>query len=97
MSVDQKRAFINSCPRKVYSYDAMRQAVDIEDLDKCNLCNECNKYAKDQGLPGTVTLSERQNKFIFTVESTGALKPTTIVIKALQILKSKLRELKQAI
>lgn len=47
MTIEQKRAFIDSCPRKVYSYDSMRQAIDIEDLEKCNLCNECNKYAKD--------------------------------------------------
>ena len=75
MSIETKKAFVESCPRKVYSYDTMRQAVDIEDIEKCNLCNECNKFAKEQGLPGTVTIDEVEHKFIFTVESTGALTP----------------------
>ena len=83
-----------SCPRNGYSYDAMRQSVDIEDVNKCNLCDECNKYAIDEGHAGAVTLDERQNKFIYTIESTGALPPATIVTKAMQVLKHKLTELK---
>ena len=93
MSIEQKKAFVESCPRKVYSYDTMRQSVDIEDIDKCNLCNECNKFAKESGFPGTVIIDEVQHKFIFTVESTGALSPQTIVLKAIQVLTQKLREL----
>jgi hypothetical protein len=38
-------------------------------------------------LPGTVTIDEVQHKFIFSVESTGALTPQTIVLKAIQVLK----------
>ena len=49
LTIEQKKAFVASCPRKVYSYDPMRQAVDIEDFNACNLCNECNKYAVEQG------------------------------------------------
>lgn len=48
LTVEQKKTFVASCPRKVYSYDAMRQAVDIEDFLACNLCDECNKYATEQ-------------------------------------------------
>ena len=77
----------------MYSYDSMRQSVDIEDINKCNLCDECNKYATDEGHPGAVILDEVQNKFIYTIESTGALTPTHIVIKSIQVLKQKLREL----
>ena len=93
LSLEQKKAFVASCPRKVYSYDAMRQSVDIEDFSKCNLCDECNKYTSEEGHPGVVKLDERQNKFIYTIEATGALPPATIVTKAMQVLKMKLREL----
>jgi len=44
-----------------------------------------------------VKLDERQDKFIFTVESTGALTPTAIVLKSIQVLKQKLRELRDPI
>ena len=75
----------------------MRQSVDIENADKCNLCDECNKYATEEGHPGTVKLDERQDKFIYTVESTGSLPPATIVTKAMHVLKAKLRELSSSV
>lgn len=75
LTVEQKKAFVTSCPRKVYSFDAMRQAIDIEDFNACNLCNECNLYATEQGCTSAVRLDERDDKFIFTVEATGALAP----------------------
>ena len=78
MTIEQKKTFVDSCPRKVYNMDSMTQAIDIEELnrEKCNLCEECSKYAIDEGHPGVVELAEQQEKFIFTVESTGALSPT---------------------
>lgn len=77
----------------------MTQLVEIENSDKCNLCNECVKFVNDdlssKKLSNrTVTIDERQNKFIFTVEATGALPPERIVIDALHILKEKLKTLK---
>lgn len=86
LTTDQKKKFVASCPRKVFQYNAMLQAIDIEDMDACTLCNECNKYAVEQKLPGAVKISENQDKFIFTVESTGALAPSRIVLKAIQVL-----------
>ena len=85
LTIEEKRGFVASCPRNVYKYDAMRQAVDIEELNfnKCNLCDECNKYATEKGQSGSVRLDEREDKFIFEVESTGAIKPENIVLKAI--------------
>ena len=97
LTVEEKIGFVASCPRKVYQYDAMRQAVDIEDFNKCNLCDECNKFATEKGQPGSVRMDEREDKFIFEVESTGAIKPQNIVLKAIQVLKRKLRDLSQPI
>lgn len=65
----------------------MRQAIDIEDFNACNICNECNLYATESGFPGAVRLDEREDKYIFTVEATGALTPQHIVLKALAVLK----------
>jgi len=41
-------------------------------------------------LERAVTIGENDNKFYFTVESTGALAPEDIVRKALEILKTKI-------
>ena len=44
-----------------------------------------------------VTVGEKEEKFIFTVESTGVIPPEDIVKKALMILKNKLNVLKESI
>ena len=72
----------------------MRQAVEIEDADKCNLCNECVKYTKELELPNSIRIDERDDRFIFTVESTGALPPETIVLKAFEVLAEKVKTIK---
>ena len=48
-------------------------------------------------LERVVNMTERDEKFIFTVESTGVLPPEDIVKKAFMILKSKLNVLKESI
>ena len=99
LSNEQKIEFVRRCPRKVYRYKEMTQTVEIEDADKCNLCNECTKYVNEDLTKlkfdtAPVTIDEVQNKFIFTVEATGALPPERIVIEALHILKEKLKNFK---
>lgn len=49
--------------------------MEIEDANKCNLCNECVKYSQEQGLERAIRIDEKEDKFIFTVEATGALSP----------------------
>ena len=89
------------CPRKVYSYNASRNVVDIEDSSKCNLCNECVKYVqsdldrKDIDLNRAVRIDESESKYNFTVEGTGALAPEEIVIKAFTVLRQKFAMMKE--
>ena len=64
--------------------------MDIEDVNKCNLCTECSRYTDSLKVEKAVTLDEDDNKFYFTVESTGALPPVEIVRKAFIILKKKI-------
>ena len=62
---------------------------------KCNLCNECVKYTNEKKLEKAIRIDENERKFLFTVESTGALPPASIVLKALRELKQKLGMLKE--
>ena len=68
--------------------------VEVEDQDKCNLCIECSRFTDLLGSETAVELGEDDHKFIFTVESTGALKPEEIVRKALKILIEKIQRFK---
>lgn len=86
---------MEKCPRKVFSYNEVRNVVDIEDANRCNLCQECVKYVhSDLNIERAVRIDENETKFTFVVESTGALEPDQIVMKAFTVLKKKLESLK---
>lgn len=93
LTVEKRKEFVATCPRSVYKFNEMRNAVEIEDADRCILCIECVRYAQSQGLERAVRVGERDEKFIFTVESTGVMPPEDIVARALDILSEKLRVL----
>ena len=96
LTIDKRKEFVGTCPRNVYRFNEMRNAVEIEDADKCILCIECVRFAQAEGLERAVKVGEREEKFIFTVESTGVLAPEDIVSRALTILKEKLLTLSEA-
>lgn len=97
LDISKRKEFVVSCPRNVYKFNEMRNAVEIEDADKCILCIECVRFAQAQGLERAVKIGEKDNKFIFTVESTGVLRPEDIVSRALKVLENKLKDLKTAV
>lgn len=87
MTLAQRKEFVACCPRKVFKFNELNQKVEIEDMDKCNLCIECIRYGERVELDNVAKTTEDDNKFFFTVESTGALPPVEIVRKAMNILK----------
>lgn len=98
LDAEQKQELVARCPRKVYSYNAMRNVVDIEDASKCNLCNECVKYVQaDLNVERAIRIDESESTFTYEVESTGALPPSEIVIKAFAVLRQKLAMLKESV
>jgi DNA-directed RNA polymerase II subunit RPB3 len=92
LDVEQKKEFVNKCPRKVYKYNELKQEIEIEDSTKCVLCVECHRYAESLNLTKAVFIGENESKFNFKIESTGALPPIDIVKKALRILKAKINK-----
>jgi len=90
----QKEEWVASCPAKVYSYvPHQRNQVTIEDPLRCMYCMECKKKADTFGKPDLVVIEQKTDRFIFTVETTGALKPEDIVLYAIQIIKRKLTDI----
>ncbi len=90
----QKREIVNSCPKKVFKFNEIRNAIDIEDADKCTLCEECINCAASFGDKKLIKkIGEKEDVFIFIIESTGALLPEDIVIRAMKILTYKLNNL----
>lgn len=82
---------MSRCPRRVFGINALKQTIEVENADQCSLCQECTRYTSELGLPQKlVQISENDARFIFTVESTGALAPEDIVLRAIKILQQKL-------
>jgi len=88
---------VASCPSKVFAYDERTHSVTVEDALRCTYCMECVAKAETfeniKGRPPLVTINAKQDRFIFTVETTGALAPEEVVQSALTVLKNKLSDI----
>jgi len=94
----EKEGLYQSCPTKVFKYDAITKRVEIENSNQCMFCQECVFYAEEElKRKDLVCIRSKSNHFTMSVESTGALPPETIVSQGLQILSQKLNKIQQHI
>ena len=94
LSVNQKKEIANSCPTKVFRFDANRKTVEIENPLNCTYCEECVNKIESFGLDRhkTIKIGPKKDRFLFKVESTGSLKAEQIVMDAFKELKLKIVE-----
>ncbi len=71
------------CPTDVYEFKSGK--LKVVDLEACILCNACVETCE----AGAIKVRGREDKFIFKVESAGALKPEYIFNKACDIMAEK--------
>ncbi|KAK1354105.1 DNA-directed RNA polymerases II, IV and V subunit 3 [Heracleum sosnowskyi] len=90
LTPEQKQSFVDSSPTKVFEIDEKTQEVKIVDPEAYAYDDEVIKNAEAMGKPGLVEIYAKEDSFIFTVESTGALKASQLVLNAIDILKQKL-------
>lgn len=108
LDTPDKRAFVASCPTKVFAFNEETERVTVAQNDKCMYCMECvaaseqilsrnrSRNVADRSL---VSVKERTNPetggydVVFTVESTGVLPPLTIVNEAIKSLVEKFKRL----
>ncbi|CAK4084305.1 unnamed protein product [Aphanomyces euteiches] len=95
---EQRVELYKSCPTRVFEIDDTYDTIQVEDHMRCMYCDECvklaNSYRDNPEDDSAVTVSATPDKFIFSVETTGQLKPEEVVIWALDIIKDKLAALK---
>lgn len=95
-SKEQKIAFVKSCPTKVYDLTHTDEVV-IADHMKCMFCDECVKLADTWKAPlPPVKVGFKKFRFIFTVETNGALRPEEVVRHAFNEMKNKLNVVKES-
>ncbi|KAK9162452.1 hypothetical protein Syun_003354 [Stephania yunnanensis] len=90
LSLEDKRNWIESSPTKVFDIDPSTHQVVVVDPEAYTYDDEVIKKAEAMGKPGLVEIYAKETDFIFTVESTGAIKSSQLVLNAIQVLKQKL-------
>ncbi|RDX85296.1 DNA-directed RNA polymerases II, IV and V subunit 3 [Mucuna pruriens] len=90
LTLEEKREWVDSSPTRVFEIDPVTQQVMVVDAEAYAYDDEVLKKAEAMGKPGLVEIIARQDSFIFTVESTGAIKASQLLLNAIEILKQKL-------
>ncbi|KAK9096212.1 hypothetical protein Sjap_021709 [Stephania japonica] len=90
LSLEDKRNWVESSPTKVFDIDPSTHQVVVVDPEAYTYDEEVIKKAEAMGKPGLVEIYAKDTDFIFTVESTGAIKSSQLVLNAIQVLKQKL-------
>ncbi|XP_050211639.1 DNA-directed RNA polymerases II, IV and V subunit 3-like [Mercurialis annua] len=90
LSLEEKQSWVDSSPTKVFDIDPNTQQVIVADPEAYTYDDEVIKKAESMGKPGLISIRAKEDSFIFTVESTGAVKASQLVLNAIEILKTKL-------
>ncbi|TYJ00727.1 hypothetical protein E1A91_A13G105300v1 [Gossypium mustelinum] len=73
-----------------FDIDPNTQQVVVVDPEAYTYDDEVLKKVEAIGKPGLVEIYAKEDSFILTVESTGAIKASQLVLNAIEILKQKL-------
>ncbi|TXG64240.1 hypothetical protein EZV62_011234 [Acer yangbiense] len=90
LTLEEKKAWVESSPTKVFDIDPNTGQVIVVDREAYTYDDEVLKKAEAMGKPGLVEIYAKEDSFIFTVESTGAIKASQLVLNAIEVLKQKL-------
>ncbi|XP_010943195.1 DNA-directed RNA polymerases II, IV and V subunit 3 isoform X1 [Elaeis guineensis] len=90
LTLEEKRGWVESSPTRVFGMDPNTQQVVVVDPEAYTYDEEVIKKAEAMGKPGLVEIYPKEDSFIFTVESTGAIRASQLVINALEVLRQKL-------
>jgi len=90
MTDQEKMDWVDTCPSGGIKFDEATRQVEIEDPIKTAHSLELQEKAKEMGFPNLIKVGYRDDRFIFRVETTGALRPEECVFASLNKLKEKL-------
>ncbi len=97
----EKKALVESCPRRVFEFDELARTVVIAQSAECIFCRECiytlEDFRRSPEDPLAVSIKHSTDKFTFTVETTGALTAKDVVRSALIELSGKIAMLKKRV
>ena len=77
---------VKACPRQIL--EIVDKKIRVTDLSQCIMCKACAEVCPSD----SVKVTGDPTNFIFRIESSGTLPPEQIVLKVLNVLKSKFEE-----
>ncbi|CAL5080343.1 unnamed protein product [Urochloa decumbens] len=90
LTLDEKRSWVESSPTKVFELDPNTRQVTVCDAEAYTYDDEVIKKAEAMGKPGLVEINAKEDSFIFTVETTGAITAYELIMNAITVLRQKL-------
>ena len=97
LSLDEKQALVDACPDRILALDGGKLVVSENAMETATFTEELklrqNSLKKRPEDDDFVTVEHNMNKFIFSLESTGAMDVEEIFMSSLRVLKEKLNEL----
>jgi len=88
--VKNAKEISDACPTNVFEVKGSK--LNISDLNACSICQRCADLSE-----GKIEVSDRADKFIFSVESVSGLTPKEIVLEALKILNEEVEDFKDSL
>lgn len=101
ISETQRIDFVKSCPTNVFSFDDRAKKVSVTKQEACMFCDECVKigrtFRKQADDDNVVTIQAKPNRFIFSVETNGSLRPEQVVLSAIKSIQKMLTNVSDGI
>jgi DNA-directed RNA polymerase II subunit RPB3 len=103
LTMEQKQEIIDVCPDRILEIDNVTGSIKAHDdaWDMCTYTEDLQEFQqsikKRKEDDDFVTVEASQDRFIFTVESTGCMDAEEIVMSGLRVLKDRLNFLAQEV
>ncbi len=91
-NIKDPEAVVKVCPKGVLEVRSGKLEINQKKLMLCNLCAACADEA-----PNSIKLNEKDDEFVFYIESFGQLKAKEIIVTALDMLKKELSVFEEAL
>ena len=93
----QREELCNADPRRTFRYNRVTKQIEVVDPLLYHYDGEILSKAIELGVPGIIDIIQRQDTFVFRIESTGALDAGDIVVMAFEVLQAKLETLRAGV
>jgi len=90
LSDEQRDAICDADPRGTFQHNKVTQSIEVVDPELYQYDGEAVEKAAEFGVPGAIDIVQREDTFVFKIESTGSRMAADIVQSAFEVLLHKL-------